>query len=484
VALLVVHGIGSQKHGKTLDGLLDGLRPVFSDCLAITRAAEDHAILDGIGRPVHVFEVYWADLLGGEIVKKTFDFDRIFEVVWFPLLNHRSGCLSSEICPRRRVLLWTFILAPLSCLLYAAFVGANLLAAIPTGLRRAASRHSAKRAKAGGLSETWKTIRDSHKDPDYGRTILDDLMDQVVGDVLNYVQGVARAFPEESEVNRHLTRNVDEIHVRFLRAAERAAEQGCREIQVLAHSLGTVVAFLGMCPKARPAHSTIAPTRLSRFYTIGSPLEKIRFFWTRLVEHSRNGPAIAIGDRLLAVEGTPEGNGKSAMKWENFFSRLDVVSGRLQGFPGWPTPANSPARGLGGLITAHVSYNRNPDFLAVLAEGLTGKQWRSPSLSLFCRLRHGLMSTLQDLILPAVFFALALMGLAIMGGMSWLAGWVVSQPLEWLGLGRWAQGVRIYVVASNLLVMTVVAAMLGRGRAKELYARFWAPRQVNQQNEP
>jgi hypothetical protein len=58
VALLVVHGIGSQERGKTLDGLLGGLRLVYRDRLAIQRAAEDHAILDGIGRPVHVFEVY------------------------------------------------------------------------------------------------------------------------------------------------------------------------------------------------------------------------------------------------------------------------------------------------------------------------------------------------------------------------------------------------------------------------------------------
>ena len=46
---------------------------------------------------------------------------------------------------------------------------------------------------------------------------------------------------------------VDEIRVRFLRTAQRAAEQGCREIQVPAHSLGTVVAFLTMRPKACPA---------------------------------------------------------------------------------------------------------------------------------------------------------------------------------------------------------------------------------------
>jgi hypothetical protein len=298
-------------------------------------------------------------------------------------------------------------------------------------------------------------------------------MDQVVGDVFNYVQGVARAFPEESERNQQLTRNVDEIHVRFVRTAERAAEQGCREIQVLAHSLGTVIAFLAMCPEARPASSTIAPARLSRFYTIGSPLAKIRFFWTRLVEHSRNGPAIAVVDRLVAVDSTH--GGKSAMKWENFFSRLDLVSGRIYGFSGWPTPTNRPARGLGGLIRAHVAYNRNPAFLCVLAEGLTGKRLPPIPLSLFRRLGHGLMATLESLILPAVFFALALMGLALVGGFAWLTGWVFSQPLEWLGLSGWAQGVRIYFVASILFTVTVFKVMLGRRRANELYARFWAP---------
>ena len=228
-----------------------------------------------------------------------------------------------------------------------------------------------------------------------------------------------------------------------------------------------------MCPKGRPARPTIDPARLSRFYTIGSPLEKIRFFWTRLVEHSRNGPAIAVADRFVAVDST--NGGESAMKWENFFNRLDLVSGRLHEFPGWPIPVNRPARGLGGLITAHVAYNRNPDFLAFLGEGLTGKHISPIQLPLLLRIGHRLMSTLENLVLPAVFFAVAFMGLAFMGGISLLTGWLFSQPLEWLGLHSWAKGVRIYFVASCIFTMTVVGVQLGRRRAKELYARFWAP---------
>ena len=161
------------------------------------------------------------------------------------------------------------------------------------------------------------------------------------------------------------------------------------------------------------------------------------------------------------------------MKWDNFFSRADLVSGRLQAFPGWPTPANHPARGLGGLISSHVGYNRNPAFLGLLSAGLTGTP-RQLRLSRLRRIGFGLMATLESLMLPATFAALAIGGLAITVGLGWTVGWVVSRPLEWLDLGGWARGVQIYFAAAMLFVMTIVAVMVGRGRAKALHARYWA----------
>ena len=77
--------------------------------------------------------------------------------------------------------------------------------------------------------------------------------------------------------------------------------------------------------------------------------------------------------------------------------------------------------------------------------------------------------------LPATFAALAIGGLVIAAGLGWTVGWVVSRPIEWLGLGGWARGVQIYFAASMLFVMTIVAVMVGRGRAKALHARYWAP---------
>ena len=74
----------------------------------LQRVAEDHAMLDGTGREIHVFEVYWADLLWRRIVKKTFDFNRIFEVVWFPL-----STIAAVVLLRRFARVGVFCFGPL-----------------------------------------------------------------------------------------------------------------------------------------------------------------------------------------------------------------------------------------------------------------------------------------------------------------------------------------------------------------------------------
>lgn len=471
VALLVVHGIGSQQRGQTLAGLLGGLKLAYGAALTIRQDGEDHAVLEGIGRPVHLLEVYWADLLHGEVVKRTFDFNRVFEMLWFPLLNYRSGSLSAEVCPHNRLLWWTAVLAPLCSLLYAGYWGARFLASVPAGIQKAWRERDSRQLGRNDTLGFWARVHAKREDPDRARTIIDELADQVAGDVFNYVQGVAKSFPEDNEHAWQLTRNVSEIGRRFLCATARATALGCSEIQILAHSMGTVVAFLAMCPAQPPAPSSALPARLSRFYTIGSPLEKMRFFWTPLFEHARNGPAIVVDGRLLAAHRC-EGE-VSTMQWENFFSRLDLVSGRLLGFPGWPTPRNHTAAGLGGLITAHTAYNSNPVFLALLTEGLTGI---APQAGLSHRRRFWprLLATLESLLLPAALMALAMLGMVFFGGMGWFSGWFFSRPLAWLGLERWAAGVQIYFAVSMLFVAIVVSVINGYTRATKLHARFWA----------
>ena len=473
VGLLLVHGIGKQARGQSLDGLLSGLQRTCGDGLEIRRLAADHAVLDGIGRSVHVFEVFWADLLHGESVRGTFDFDRVFELVWFPLLNDRHGWLRRDVWSHAMVLRWTWVLAPLSALLSVGLVGARLMATIPTVLKRSAARSRERRTAPAPGGSWWGRVKANYKAsqaPEAKRTILDDLLDEVAGDVFNYVHGVADAFPAESERNRALRDQVSQIHPRFVDAAQRAVAQGCEEIQVLAHSLGTVVAFRGMCPELVPVASG-TPARLTHFYTIGSPLQKFRFFWTRLVEYPHEGPAIVTEDRLVAdgrttVDAPP-------LRWDNFHSRFDIVSGRLTPVSGWPAPVNHSVAGLGGLIRSHTSYTGNPILLEMLLVGLTGMAVRI-HLPWTRRLRRTVVSTLENLALPAALLTLAWIGLGMMAGMGWVVGGLVATPLEWLNLGALARGVQWYFVLSILFVLTIVSVGLGRARARELHARFWA----------
>jgi hypothetical protein len=448
IGLLVVHGIGSQRRGRSLEGLLEGLRLAYGDALSVTRIAEDQARVEGIGpAPVHAVEVWWADLLEGEAVEGSFDFDRVYEVVWFPGLNRRAGYLPPEVCPRGRVARWTVVLAPLSALLFATYNGARML--------------------ASGWSGASQARRGEAAPGEPARTPLDDVMDRVAADVFNYAYGLRDAFPGGGEPTAVLVARVREIRQRFERAAATAAAAGCREIQVVAHSLGTVVAFTSMCPAPGAAPAAGAPAHQTRLYTIGSPLEKFRFFWTRLLEGSGGGPAVACDGRAVAVAAA-----EPPMRWDNFSSRLDLVSGRLRAFPGWPAPANHSVPGLGGLMSSHTAYNGNAAFLAALGEGLGGAPLRVRQ-SRGERMRRTAWAMLQNLALPLAVIVLAAIGLAVMVALGWFVGWVIGRPLDWLGwddAARWvANGFAIFAVAS--LAIQVLA---GRLRARELHARFWA----------
>ena len=267
IGLLVVHGIGSQRRGRSLEGLLVGLGRAYGDALTVTRPTDDQARIEGIGpAPVHAVEVWWADLLDGEAVRGTFNFDRVWEVVWFPRLNRRAGALPPEVCPSGRVARWTAILAPLSALLYATYIGTRVLAA-PFRSPDAPPKMA----------------------PSVAPTRFDDLMDRVAADVFNYANGLRGAFPDGDE-HAALAARVPEIRVRFESAAATAVSAGCREIQVVAHSLATVIAFTSMnaAPGGAPAATrrrgsrgstrSGAPSRSSAFLALPPRPRMVRGF--------------------------------------------------------------------------------------------------------------------------------------------------------------------------------------------------------------
>lgn len=339
VGLLVVHGIGSQRRGRSLAGVVDGLRSGYGDAMTVIGRDEAHVRIEGLGpRPVEAFEVYWAELLEGDVVRGTFDFDRVLEVVWFPWLNHRGGLLPPEVASRRRVTWWTAILAPLGAVLFATYSGARTLAGF------LGSPDDAPPGPRPSLRQIWAT-RGDHRPAQSSRTRLDALLDRVAADVFTYANGIGQAFPDGTDREGALAARVVQIRGRFEDAAARAVAAGCDEIQVVAHSLGTVVAFTTMCAPGARAGAAPAPARLTHLHTIGSPLEKFRFFWTRLVAGSDEGPVVAVGGRLLA-DGAP-GPGVEPMRWDNFFSRLDLVSAASAPSPAGPGRATTRCRASG-----------------------------------------------------------------------------------------------------------------------------------------
>jgi hypothetical protein len=470
IGLLVVHGIGRQTKGATASGIIEGLQAAYARRLRVTWNSPDHAVVEGLGPPVHVIEVFWADSFRDEDVRGTFDIDRIFELAWFPGLNWRCGLLTSEIVDRSRVRIWTAVLAVLSPFVWCALIGASLLASFLQGLRQAREERPNRRA--------WETLRARFSPRDDGgaedaaqRTLVDDLMDTVVGDIFNYVDGLARSFPDETARTQRLLQSVEEIRRRFEDSARRAVEHGCGEIQIVAHSLGSVIAFSSTVSNREEIPSAGRTARLTRIYTIGSPLGKVRFFWPRLFEQTTGGLGITAEGRLIASGDDPRQT--DSTRWDNFYNKLDLVSGRLQIIPGWPTPVNHAVPALGGVLTGHVAYHANPSFLAFLGQGLRGPppQTRSPR---WLRLVHAVLATLQTIAAPLLFVLLILVGLAFFLGLAWGVGWVFAKPFDLFGFEDVATGIRLYMVASIAFVIFGASSITGYVRAKAVHARFWA----------
>ena len=99
--------------------------------------------------------------------------------------------------------------------------------------------------------------------------------------------------------------------------------------------------------------------RRVRLFTIGSPLEKIRFFWPWTL-------------RAAQPSTHPD------FQWVNFHDRADRVSGSLEEIRGVLELRNVRLKGGGGLLRSHVVYERSPEFLSVMTEALFGAR---PSLT-------------------------------------------------------------------------------------------------------
>jgi hypothetical protein len=502
-------------------------------------------------RTLMLYEVHWSDLITPEMARASFDPVQLFLLAWFPWFNKQWQLPGFDKYSHSEVASWTYRLVPLTVLFFLGYIGlkgvpyhimrawdavtvvsdrCNRRMMRTTRVRRWSERHSVldefvKGSERRGLRH-WvegKPARDRERlEQAVMRTWFDKLMDAYTGDVANFITSMARlprlredlvlarafggkvptdaltaslpqdlvqSFVDAPRRESDVMLLAERTRARFESAAWVAVMQDeCTEIQVLAHSLGTLVASHAM-NRAPPPPATAAPTEtctatLTRFHTIGSPLEKIHFFWPRLVAPRRDKPSLSgqgPDGRAVPIGVHPE------FRWKNYYSVSDKVSGALTRFQGWNGIENQRLAGLGGVLSAHVAYKQNASFLRALAEqvGAIVVPQRSGSL------RSALgwtWSAAQSLLLPVMFLTVCLLGVvflvsfsvaavALFTGLISLVGYALNWLFTGTGGSLW-YGRFFFLSTSFFFVSTAVVIALyvpvwAKSAARASVARWW-----------
>ncbi|MEZ4702565.1 MAG: hypothetical protein R2834_19685 [Rhodothermales bacterium] len=471
VGLLIVHGIGEQKAGETRDKLVHGLSRAYGDRLRV--AESDPVDLELDGKTVRLYEVYWADLLSGDRVRDSFRWGVVQALGWFPWLNWKHGLLKPPLHSRALILAWSVVLVPATLSLYLLYLGARFFAqlgqeALGSGEKPVVSVEPG----AGRWARLRATSNAYAAQAREGRTPVEDLLDGFAGDVTNYMASLCGAV----DAGTDLDGAAGAILQRFYRAAADACDDGCETIQILSHSLGTVVAYHGLTGRLLEqaegdpgARRYDLMGRLTRLYTIGSPLEKIRFFWPSTIAETPVGTLTARGDTMVLAAGGEPVEGR--FRWDNFYHRFDRVSGRLKRFDHWGAVVNHALKGGGGLVRSHVIYEQSPEFLDAISEGLFGAPaGYRPSRA--ARLRDGLVSSLENLGLPIGMMVPLLFGIVLGVAVALVPGYLLSLPVRWLGFDSWVgvvQGVPAVLMGISILY---AATLGGLHKADALHARW------------
>jgi len=426
IGLLIVHGIGEQRRGQTTEKLIAGLKGAYGDAVTVGLDGDGYPnAVTANGQTVRVYEVHWADFLSGTANKGTFSWDTINTLVWHPLWCHRLGLLPSIEYSAALVWWRVVTLVPLAPVTYLMYVGARFFAQI---LDRPRLEAFEERMRKENLPFRERTLAYASFTADTP-TLIDETLDAVVADVPNYmrsiVEGEGCAF---------------QILQCFHTQLACARNDGCSTIHVLAHSLGTVIAFHALSGVGQPAHEPApAPARL---FTIGSPLEKIRFFWPWTL-------------RAAQPSAHPD------FQWVNFHNRADRVSGSLKRFSAFSRLRNVRLKGGGGLLRSHVVYERSPEFLGVITEALFGAS-AAPRLGWAARLKDRLLTWGENLLAPFALVSSIAFGLAFVVLVVILPAFLVSLPFRW-ALGE-TVGVRIENGFALFTLFGMTTAMVLRVR--------------------
>ena len=406
VGVLVVHGIGAQEPGETLAKLESGLRRVLPEMPETLEEGE--AVTLG-GRSVRFYEVYWADLLKGERVHGTFDMNELSSIAWFPLFNHLKRTYAQEPYPFRTVLLWTIVLPLVGFTVMMSYWGARLFAQLYGALR-----HRPAPPPPSGTT-FFQRAKAAADDTAHGPNAVDKMLDEYAADVFNYINSAGDTFAAERESGKHLRPVYREIIDRFYNQLMRARSDGCECVQIVSHSLGTVVTYHALrglrFEESRANRDAVAAAMncIEHVYTIGSPLEKIRFFW----------PWLRCAENLV---------GQRTVPWDNFVSYFDPVAGMLRRHTEWGAVKNHRLLG-GGFVSGHVVYERSPIFLETFTRGLLGKPV-TLQRTLGQRSKDLLLLLGETLLAPAGLLLLVSVGAMLWVAMALLVPFLVSLPFR------------------------------------------------------
>jgi hypothetical protein len=349
-AIFVVHGIGQQHWTETAAQLRAGFEDAFENIADWQRKAELKGQSIGLSAPF-IYEGYWADY---DNVKETFPED-------FKHFSHREQDFFRNLWKHRvisggRTVLWTlrqqfrllhprvFRERPLAWILYWPFQVVSVAALLYSWLRHRA-------AITGYLNDV--------------RLYLDP-------------RGVVeRAIVQEidARVERSFLHLIGlDMDFRALPSGEWVDAGGERysfeRVVWVAHSLGTVISYNVLSDLFHKAASLEHSgdkeqqegvrqfrRRLTRFVTMGSPLDKVAFLFKERALRQWPGGAhrslLESGERLTgsADSGTTEW-------WINFYHVLDPVSGALQNpfLCGTEPPSNIHIRSGFLPAIAHLAY--------------------------------------------------------------------------------------------------------------------------------
>lgn len=482
IGLLLVHGIGAQESGDTTSQFVAGILRAFPEA----HFNKDTRTLSVESRLIRLYEVYWADLLKKEN-KGSFNQDLMTSVTWLPWLHYRAGSYSAGDYSFVLVLFRTLVLVPVGVIFQLMYQGARLLAAICQAIRDSAKTDSGSSgtrppSEAAHSSRfSWRRIKATADEAKDRRTVLDEILDEYAGDVFTYVDSAGGACREGSQ----FVHTAGQVHGRFYAALNQASDDGCSEIQIVAHSLGTVVTHLALSghnltrfrqEEQQPETSSLEPlAQLTRLYTIGSPLEKIRFVWPKLITTDLIGRMRFVGERAEVLSTTSFQAAAYRMKWDNFYDPFDKISGKLKRFDHWGGVTNHRLLGLGGPLRSHVNYQSSRGFLTVISEGLAGKKVTVKN-SLPTRVRNVVLSLGENLLVlvavPITFLIGLAMVLFLAGGIAYLLGLLVGLFASEHATNVFKDVTMLFLAASLVLAFTIG----GRVRASEARKKYWTVR--------